>query len=204
MKNIFTLALVLAAAASLAAQQQPANGKAATPPAGTTVPAGVTPPPDYVIGPDDVLTVVFWREKELSSEVSVRPDGKITLPLMNDVQAAGLTPEQLRDELTKVAGKYVEGPTVTVVVKAINSRKVFITGMVSKPGPYSLTGPTTVTQLIAMAGGLHEFAEKDNITILRQEQGREVAYRFNYKDVMKRKNLQQNIELKPGDTIIVP
>jgi polysaccharide export outer membrane protein len=205
MRNIFTLALVLAAATSLAAQQPPAaNGKPAVPPAGVTVPAGVTPPPDYVIGPDDVLTVVFWREKELSSEVAVRPDGKITLPLMNDIQAAGLTPEQLRDELTKAAAKYVEGPTVTVVVKAINSRKVFITGMISKPGPYALTGPTTVTQLIAMAGGLHEFADKKNITILRQEAGREVAIRFNFQDVMKRKNLKQNIELKPGDTIIVP
>jgi polysaccharide export outer membrane protein len=186
MRNIFTLALVLAAATSLAAQQPPAaNGKPAVPPAGVTVPAGVTPPPDYVIGPDDVLTVVFWREKELSSEVAVRPDGKITLPLMNDIQAAGLTPEQLRDELTKAAAKYVEGPTVTVVVKAINSRKVFITGMISKPGPYALTGPTTVTQLIAMAGGLHEFADKKNITILRQEAGREVALRFNFQDVMK-------------------
>ena len=205
MRNIFTLALVLAAATSLAAQQPPAaNGKPAVPPAGVTVPAGVTPPPDYVIGPDDVLTVVFWREKELSSEVAVRPDGKITLPLMNDIQAAGLTPEQLRDELTKAAEKYVEGPTVTVVVKTINSRKVFITGMVTKPGPYPLTGPTTVTQLIAMAGGLHEFAKKKDITILRNEGGREVAYRFNFQDVMKRKNLKQNIELKPGDTIIVP
>jgi polysaccharide biosynthesis/export protein len=204
MRNTFALALVLTAATSLAAQQAPANGKVATPPAGVTIPTGVTPPPDYVIGPDDVLTVVFWREKELSSEVAVRPDGKITLPLMNDIQAAGLTPEQLRDELTKAAEKYVEGPTVTVVVKAINSRKVFITGMISKPGPYPLTGPTTVTQLIAMAGGLHEFAKKKDITILRNEGGREVAYRFNFQDVMKRKNLQQNIELKPGDTIIVP
>jgi polysaccharide export outer membrane protein len=204
MKQIFTLALVLAAATSLAAQQQPANGKATTPPAGATVPTGVTPPPDYVIGPDDVLTVVFWREKDLSSEVSVRPDGMITLPLLNDVKASGLTPEQLRDELTKAAEKFVEGPTVSVVVKAINSRRVFITGMISKPGPYPLTGPTTVTQLIAMAGGLHEFAKKKNITILRNEGGREVAYRFNFEDVMKRKNLKQNIELKPGDTIIVP
>lgn len=205
MKNIFTLALVFAAATSLAAQQQPANGNgAAKPPAGTTVPAGVTPPPDYVIGPEDVLSVVFWREKEMSTEVAVRPDGMITLPLLNDVQAAGLTPEQLRESLTTAAEKFFEGPTVAVVVKTINSRKVFITGMVSKPGPYPLSGPTTVAQLIAMAGGLHEFADKDNITILRQENGREIAYRFNYKDVMKRKNLKQNIELKPGDTIIVP
>ena len=204
MKQIFTLALVLAAATPLAAQQPPANGNGTTPPAGVTMPTGVTLPADYVIGPDDVLTVVFWREKDMSTDVAVRPDGMITLPLLNDVQAAGLTPDQLRESLTTAAGKFFEGPTVAVVVKAINSRKVFITGMVSKPGPYPLSGPTTVTQLIAMAGGLHEFAKKKDITILRTEGGREVAYRFNYKDVMNRKNLKQNIELKPGDTIIVP
>jgi len=205
MKKTFTLVLVLAAAASLAAQQKPANGSStSTPPPGVTMPTGVTLPADYVIGPDDVLTVVFWREKDMSTDVAVRPDGMITLPLLNDVQAAGLTPEQLRESLTTAAEKFFEGPTVAVVVKAINSRKVFITGMVSKPGPYPLTGPTTVTQLIAMAGGLHEFAKKKNITILRTENGRETAIRFNYQDVMKRKNLKQNIELKPGDTIIVP
>jgi polysaccharide export outer membrane protein len=157
-----------------------------------------------VIGPDDVLTVVFWREKDLSGDVAVRPDGMITLPLLNDVKATGLTPEQLRDQLTRDAAKFVTDPTVTVVVKTINSRKVFITGMISKPGPYALTGPTTVMQLIAMAGGVHEFADAKNISIIRVENGRQVAIRFNYKDVKKRKNLKQNIELKPGDTIIVP
>ncbi len=157
-----------------------------------------------MIGPDDVLAVVFWREKDLSGDVAVRPDGMITLPLLNDVKAAGLTPDQLRDVLTKAAEKFVEVPSVTVVVKAINSRKVFITGMVSKPGPYPLMAPTTVTQLIATAGGVHEFADKKNITILRVENGREVAFKFNYQDIMKRKNLGQNIELKPGDTVIVP
>jgi polysaccharide export outer membrane protein len=157
-----------------------------------------------VIGPDDVLTVVFWREKDLSGDVAVRPDGKITLPLLNDVQAAGLTPEQLRDVLNKAAEAHIQVPEVTVVVKAINSRKVFIMGQVAKPGPYPLLGPTTVMQMIATAGGVHEFADSDNITILRVENGKQVALRFNYEDVQKRKNLQQNILLKPGDTIIVP
>jgi polysaccharide export outer membrane protein len=164
----------------------------------------VETPPDYVIGPDDVLAVVFWREKDLSADAAVRPDGKISLPLLNDVQASGLTPEQLRVQLTAAAAKYVTDPTVTVVVKAINSRKVFITGQVGKPGPYPLTGPTTVMQLIAVAGGVHEFADSKNIIILRVENGRQVALRFNYKDVSKRKNLKQNIELKPGDTVVVP
>ena len=172
------------------------------PPAG--IPVGVPTPADYVIGPDDVLAVVFWREKDMSVEVAVRPDGKISLPLLNDVQASGLTPEQLRVQLTEAASKFFEEPTVTVVVKEIHSRKVFVTGQVAKPGPYPLSGPTTVLQLIAMAGGLLEYADSKNIVVMRQEEGRPVSYRFNYKDVVKRRNLKQNIELKPGDTIIVP
>jgi polysaccharide export outer membrane protein len=126
------------------------------------------------------------------------------MPLLNDVQAAGLTPEQLREVLNKAAEAHIKVPEVTVVVKAINSRKVYIMGQVAKPGPYPLLGPTTVMQMIATAGGLHEFADADNITILRTENGKEVAFRFNYKDVQKRRNLKQNILLKPGDTIIVP
>lgn len=203
-KNSVIALLVITFTAATGAQQKPANGNGTKPAAGVTVPTGVGTPPDYVIGPDDVLTVVFWREKDMSSEVAVRPDGMISLPLLNDVKAAGLTPEQLRDELTKSAERFVEGPTVSVVVKQINSRKVFITGQVGKQGPYPLTGPTTVLQLIAMAGGVHEFADSKNIRILRTENGRQVTYRFNYKDVSKGKNLKQNIELKPGDTIIVP
>jgi polysaccharide export outer membrane protein len=168
----------------------------------TPVPA-VTPA-DYVIGPDDQLSVVFWREKDLSADVAVRPDGKISLPLLNDVQAAGLTPEQLRTALTTAAARYIEEPTVTVVVKQINSRKVFITGQVQRPGPYSLGGPTTVLQLISMAGGVLEYAKKKDIVVMRTENGRPVSYRFNYSQVSERKNLTQNIELKPGDTVIVP
>ena len=99
---------------------------------GTPV-VGVSPPPDYVIGPDDVLTIVFWRDKDMSGDVTVRPDGKISLPLFNEVQAAGLTPEQLRAQLTELAGKLIEEPTVTVVVKEINSRKVFVTGRSASP-----------------------------------------------------------------------
>ena len=197
-------AAVPSAATQSAAAPSPAKPSAAKPPADVNIPAGVVPPADYVIGPDDVLTVVFWRDKDMSTEVAVRPDGMISLPLLNDVKAAGLTPDQLRDELTKAAEKFVEVPSVSVVVKTINSRKVFITGQVGKPGPYPLTAPTTVMQLIATAGGVHEFADTKNITILRTENGRQVALRFNYNDVLKRKNLKQNIELKPGDTIIVP
>jgi polysaccharide biosynthesis/export protein len=174
--------------------------RAATP----VVPAGVVTPTDYVIGPDDVLMVIFWREQDLSSEVAVRPDGKISLPLLNEIQASGLTPEELRNNLTKAANRYVEDPAVTIVVKAINSRKVFITGEVAKPGPYPLSGPTTVLQMIATAGGVLEYAKEDRIVVMRTENGRTVSRRFNYKQVSEGKNLQQNIELKPGDTIVVP
>jgi polysaccharide biosynthesis/export protein len=185
---------------AFAATQAPAT----TPNGSPVAPAGTTVPADYVIGPDDVLTVIFWREKELSGDVSVRPDGRISLPLLNDVNAAGLTPDELRLRLTEAANELLEEPTVTVVVKQINSRRVFITGQVGKPGPYPLVGPMTVVQLIALAGGVHEYADEKNISIFRVENGRQVSLRFNYRDFKKRKNLEQNVELKPGDTVIVP
>ena len=160
--------------------------------------------PDYLIGAEDVLSIVFWRDKEMSTDVAVRPDGKITLPLLNEVRAAGLTPGQLKDLLVEESKKYVEDPNVTVVVKQINSRKVFITGEIGKPGPYPLMAPTTIMQLLVVAGGLRDYAHSEKITIMRTENGKPVSYRFNYKEFVKNKNLKQNIELKPGDTIIVP
>jgi polysaccharide biosynthesis/export protein len=166
--------------------------------------SSVVTPSGYVIAADDVLGVMFWREKDLSVDVQVRPDGKITLPLLNDMQAAGLTPDQLREQITAAANKYVEDPSVTVLVRAMNSRRVFITGNVNKPGQYPLAGPTTVVQLIAMAGGLQEYADKSKIVVMRTENGQQVAQKFNFKDVLDRKNLKQNVELRPGDTVIVP
>jgi polysaccharide export outer membrane protein len=186
-----------------AAQSAPAHS--ATPAPAAVVPKpGITPPADFVIGPDDQLSVVFWRDKDLTADVVVRPDGKISLPLLNEIQAAGLTPEELRQKITEEAKRYVEDPTASVVVKAINSRKVFITGQVEKPGPYHLIAPITVLQLIATAGGLKEYANGGKIIIMRTEKGQPVSYSFNYKDVINRKNMRQNIELRPGDTVIVP
>jgi polysaccharide export outer membrane protein len=177
--------------------------KPATPP--QAVAAGVTPPPGYLIGPDDVIGVLFWREKDLTvDKVVVRPDGMITLPLLNDIKAAGLTPEQLRDEIMKAAEKFVEEPNATVVVREINSRKVYVTGQVTKPGSFPLTGPTTVMQALAMAGGLGEFAKGDEIVVMRTTAGKTQTFKFNYKDVIKGKKLEQNIELRPGDTVVVP
>ena len=173
---------------------------------GTVVPTSAPAVPnEYVIGTDDVLSILFWKDKDLSApEVTVRPDGKVTLPLLNDVQASGRTPEQLRDAIKEAAQKYVEDPNPTVIVKEIKSRKVFITGQVDKPGPYLLNGATTILQLIAIAGGLKDFADGKNISLVRNEGGQQVVYSFNYRDVVKVKNLRQNIELKPGDTVVVP
>jgi polysaccharide biosynthesis/export protein len=195
------LAVGLGCADAVAAQSaEKAPSSAATNAAATVL----KPPPGYVIGPEDVLTIVFWREKDLSGDVIVRPDGRISLPLLNEFEASGLTPEQLRVKILTAADQYVQDPNLTIVVKQINSRRVYITGMVNKPGPYSLMAPTTVVQLLAMAGGLQDYADKKNIAIMRTVDGRAVSYRFNFKDVIAGKNLQQNIELKPGDTVIVP
>ena len=168
------------------------------------VPDGVVPPPGYVIGPEDVLGIVFWREKDLSADVIVRPDGMISLPLLNDILVAGLTPAELREKVMVEANKLVEDANATVVVRQINSRKVFITGHVAKPGSYPLAGPMNVVQLIALAGGLLEFADAEKIRVMRTEKGNPVAYLFNYRQVAEGKGLRQNIELKPGDTVIVP
>ncbi len=195
------------------APAQTPQAKPATPPASATqkpdaaaLPKQETPlPAGYVIGPDDVLGISYWRNPDMSAEVTVRPDGLISLPLLNEVHAGGLTPEQLREKIAKDATKFLEEePTVSVVVKTINSRKVYITGMVAKPAYYPLSGAMTVVQLIATAGGLQEFADTKNIRIVRNENGRQVSFPFNYKDFLKGKNLKQNIELKPGDTVVVP
>jgi polysaccharide export outer membrane protein len=206
------VALALAVAVPAAAQQEqavpPATPSAPAPapaaPGPEPAPTGVALPAGYVVGPEDVLSVIVWREKDLSSDVTVRPDGRITLPLINDVVAQGLTPDQLRDQLKARFDKFVEDSSVSVVVKQINSRKVFITGMVGKAGAYPLTSTMTVLQLISMAGGLNEFARAKEIVVMRTENGVAKAIKFNYEDVRKGRKLQQNIELLPGDTVLVP
>jgi polysaccharide export outer membrane protein len=160
-------------------------------------------PDEYVIGPDDVLSIVFWHEKDMSVEAVVRPDGKISLPLLNEVDATGLTPSALRDRLAEEARRYVEDPNVTVVVRQINSRKVYVTGEVGRPGVYPLNGQMTVLQLLALAGGLREYADSKNILVVRAENGRRIHFTFNYEDVSRGRRLTQNLELRPGDTIVV-
>lgn len=161
-------------------------------------------PTGYVVGPEDVLGVLFWREPDMSGDVTVRPDGFITLPLIGEVKAAGLKPESLREIIHKAASKYLNQPNVTIVVRQLNSQKVFITGEVAMPGPYPLASTRTVLQLISMAGGLNEYAKGEGITIVRMEAERTRSFKFNYKDVSKGKKLEQNIVLQPGDTVVVP
>lgn len=177
----------------LAAAQQPAP-----PAAASDVPA------DFVIGPEDVLGIVFWREAELSGDVTVRPDGRITLPVLGEMTAAGLRPADLQKQITTVAGKYVNQPNVTVVVRTIHSRKIFVTGRVTSPGTFDLKGTVTVLQAIAMAGGLTEYADAKNITVLRKDAVDGQVLRFNYRDVSKGRKLEQNVVLRPGDTVVVP
>jgi polysaccharide biosynthesis/export protein len=161
-------------------------------------------PRDYVIGPQDVLSIVFWKDQELSTDVVVRPDGMISLPLLQDVKAAGYTPEQLTTVLEDAASKYINRPNATVIVKEINSRQVFILGQVAKPGSFPLTSDTSVLQLIAMAGDVLEYAKSKKVVIVRKDESGERRFPFNYKDVVAGKHTDQNIMLRPGDTVIVP
>lgn len=193
-----------AAQSSSAAQSPQSTARPASSATRVNLTSPVVVPSDYVIGPEDVLGVLFWREADISGDVVVRPDGMITLPLLGDVKVSGMTPDALREQIRVASSKFLTDPNVTVVVKQINSRKVFITGNVMMPDSYSLAGPRTVMQLIAQAGGLTEYADQENITILRQDaNGQTRALKLNYKDVSKGRRLEQNILLQPGDTVIV-
>lgn len=157
-------------------------------------------PNTYVIGPEDVLMIRVWREAELSGLVVVRPDGKISLQLVNELQAAGLTPEQLRVSVADALSKLMTRPEVDVSVQTVNSKKYFLNGEVQKPGSYSLVLPTKVLEALVNAGGFREFANTKKIVVMRGSK----QFHFNYKEVIKGKHLEQNILLESGDQIIVP
>jgi polysaccharide export outer membrane protein len=160
---------------------------------------------EYVIGEQDVLTITVWKERELSETVTVRPDGKITIPLLNEIKVAGLTPTELRTLLTEKFKPFVVAPEVTVAVREIHSRHVYLVGEVGRTGAFSLNNATTtVLQLIAEAGGLKDFAKRKRIYIVRHQGGKEGRFAFNYDEVIKGRNAQQNIILKPGDMVVVP
>ena len=158
---------------------------------------------EYVIGPEDVLDIFVWKNQELSRLVPVRPDGKISLPLVNDIQAAGLTPSQLRDQVTAKLNEYVTQPEVTVMVREVHSVKVAVIGSVKMPGRYEIKTPATVLEMIAMAQGFSEFADRGGIVVLRQNGATTQRIPFNYRKVADGSD-QENFLVKPGDIIVVP
>ena len=158
----------------------------------------------YVIGAEDVLYIHVWREETVTKTVSVRMDGMISIPLVDEIQAAGLTPLQLKEKLTERLKQFIENPNVTVVVMEANSFNVYISGQINKPGIHRLRSNTTLAQFISMAGGLTEWANQKKIIIIRKENGKEKRFTINYKKIVKGEDLDSNIILKSGDTIIVP
>ena len=160
---------------------------------------------EYVIGPDDVLAVNVWKEPEISRMLPVRPDGNISLPLAGDLKASGRTPTQLQKEITDQLVEYLSNPEVTVLVQEAKSHKFNIMGEVEKPGSYVMGGPMTVLDAIATAGGLREFARATKIYVLRvNTDGSRIRLPFNYKQVIKGKDLRADVQLQPRDTIVVP
>jgi polysaccharide export outer membrane protein len=202
------VAALLLAAAPLAAQDQtPAKGQSSAPASSdasaTPAPAAAADP-NYVIGADDVLDISVWKEPDVSRVVPVRPDGKISLPLVNDVQAVGVTPSELAATITADLKKYVNDPQVTVIVTQINSRRVYLVGEVARPGAFPLLPDMTVLQALASAGGFTTYANTKKIHILRMVNGHQIVFPFEYHDVLDGKKISENITLLPGDEIVVP
>jgi polysaccharide export outer membrane protein len=186
--------------------QQPQKPAAQKPAADTAKQPNVNPD-EYIIGTDDLLAINVWKEPDLTRTVPVRPDGKITLPLIGDMVASGLTPRQLQESIAKalVDKEMIAHPDVTVMVQEVRSQKFNIVGQIEKPGTYSLIKPMTVLDGIAAAGGLKEFAKGKKIYVLRTNpDGTRVRLPFNYAQVIKGENMAQNVELIARDTIVVP
>lgn len=194
----------------LVAQTQSASLKSTEAPTDSAKPADLpkadaaVSPSGYVVGDSDVLHVNVWKEPEVSQTVVVRTDGNISLPLINEVRVSGLTPLQIQELVAEKLKNFLNNPQVTVTVAEIHSKRAFITGEVTRPGTYSLNADTTVLQLIAQAGGFTPFAKKDDIVVLRTEQGKQARLKFKYKEVVQGKKTEQNIALHPGDTVVVP
>ena len=214
-RSLQTAALVVLVSAGLYAQSPTAPAQPAPNPSADkqgaenrtgSKPAEKTHSDDsYVIGADDVLAINVWKEPDVTRSVPVRSDGKISLPLVGELQAAGQTPKQLEQEISKRLQNYISEPEVTVIVTDSRSQRINILGMVAKPGTYLLTGSATVLDAIAMAGGFKDFAKKKSIYVLRANpDGTQKRIPFNYKEVIKGTNPEQNVKLLPGDTLVVP
>jgi polysaccharide biosynthesis/export protein len=195
----FRAALALALASVLMAQS-PAPAQNASATANT----GKAHDDSFIIGNDDLLAIDVWKEPGITRTIPVRSDGKISLPLVGEVQAAGLTPAKLEQDIAGKLKNYISEPEVTVIVQQVNSQKFNILGQVVKPGSYVIANSPTVLDAIALAGGFRDFAKKKSIYVLRHGPSGELRLPFNYKDVSQGKNMAQNVKLEPGDTIIVP
>jgi polysaccharide export outer membrane protein len=199
------LVLPLAFAQTSTNQQSPGSATATTESAkSSSTSASSVVPDDYKIGPEDMVRIDVWKEPDISRVIPVRPDGKISLPLLNDVQASGLTAMQLAANIRTALVKYITNPQVTVTITAVNSQRVFLTGEVGRVGALTLLPNMTVLQALTSAGGFTQFAKITKIYVLRVENGKQVQYPFNYKQVIKGIHLEQNILLQSGDLIVVP
>lgn len=208
MKTVLRLVVCLMLGGSLLAGQ---DGKTSKPPSGSVEnrvnqsSEAAGPNAEFTVGAGDVLAVNVWKETEISRNVPVRSDGRISLPLIGEVQAGGRTPRQLEAEIRDRLKDYVSEPEVTVIVQEIHSQKFNVLGMVVRPGSFVLNRPVTVIDAIAMAGGFRDFAKQKDIYVLRHDaKGNPQRLPFNYKDVVKGRNAEQNVELMPNDTIVVP
>ena len=162
--------------------------------------------PEYFIGPEDVLNITVWRNTDLSKEVTVRPDGRISLPLIGDITAVGRTAAQLSEDISAKLKEYKENPQVSIVVKEVNSYAIYVLGEVVKPGKYPLRSKTTLLQAITIASGFTQTAARNKIVVFRfaKDGGGQIKMKASYDDIVLRDGSNQNIELKPGDQIVVP
>jgi polysaccharide biosynthesis/export protein len=194
---------LLVSSPALAQNQAPPPGRSdasATAPIKSDNAAPAVDPKTYVIGAQDVLMIKVWRENDFTGPYTVRPDGKISMPLVGDVQASGLTPERLGEQLKQALSNFINSPDVTVSLQTVGSKKFYITGEVNRAGEYTLATPTKVFDALSNAGGFRDFANRKKIIIIRGTQ----RIKFNYQDILKGKSLEQNIFLENGDTIVVP
>jgi len=203
LSGMVVLAAWMLSAGSARPAQTPDGGKgdSGTKQSAIQTPAAVE---EYKIGAQDVLRIDVWKEAELTRTVPVRPDGKISLPLLNDVQAAGLTPAELSKVISEGLKKFINSPQVTVTVSEINSRRVYVTGEVAHAGAFPLLPNMTVLQALSSSGGFTQFAKTKAIYVLRSEDGKQVKHPFNYKEVLAGRKQEENIALEPGDVIVVP
>jgi polysaccharide export outer membrane protein len=162
------------------------------------------PSPNYQIGPGDQLRIFIWKETELTQDLQVMPDGRITFPLIGEIEAAGKTVTDLKKVITEKLKKFVTAPEVTVIVTESNSRQFYLIGRVARPGPYALGAEMTVLQALSVGGGFAEWADEKSIKIVRRENGKELQLPFNYKEYIGGRNIEQNVLLRPSDTVVVP